>query len=62
LGDKYRVRLLQDPQRPQAEPVLDIREYVTGAFEGFTRRGIRITSRAQFDLLRDVLTEILDRR
>ena len=59
---KYRIRLLVDPARPGAEPTLDIREYVSSqTFEGFTRRGIRLSARADLDVLRDVLLEILDR-
>lgn len=58
---KYRVRLVRNPKRPDALPTLDIREYVsTERFEGFTRRGIRIGDRAQLDLLRDELKEILE--
>jgi hypothetical protein len=56
---KYRVRLVRGGQT--AVKALDIREYVTGKeFEGFTRRGIRLTSRADLDLLRDVLKEVLE--
>ncbi len=59
---KYRVRLVHNPKRPELEPVLDIREFVSSeTFEGFTRRGIRLSDRAQVDLLRDVLKEILER-
>jgi hypothetical protein len=59
---KYRVRLVHNPKRPDTDPVLDIREYVSSEnFEGFTRRGIRLSDRAQIDLLRDVLKEILER-
>jgi hypothetical protein len=58
---KYRVRLLRHPRRPAQEPTLDIREYVSADdFEGFTRRGIRLTERAQMDLLRDILKEVLE--
>ena len=58
---KYRVRLLRDPRRPAADPVLDIREYVNAdTFEGFTRRGIRIGDRAHLDLLRDTLLQVLE--
>jgi hypothetical protein len=58
---RYRVRLVQNAKRPENPPTLDIREYVSSdTFEGFTRRGIRITDRAQMDLLRDVLKEVLD--
>jgi hypothetical protein len=56
---KYRIRLLANPKKPQAEPVLDIREYATSeTFEGFTRRGVRLTNRNQVDLLCDVLREV----
>ena len=59
---KYRVRLLADPAKPGAQPVLDIREYVSSqTFEGFTRRGIRISAKAEMDTLREVLLEVLER-
>ncbi len=55
---KYRIRLLSGA-KPK-ERTLDIREYVSGeTFEGFTRRGIRLSDRAQVELLRDVLSELL---
>lgn len=58
---KYRIRLIHNPKKPQSEPALDIREYVSAeTFEGFTRRGIRLQDRAQFDLLRDILREALE--
>jgi len=58
---KYRVRLLQDPRKPGTGPILDIREYVSAdTFEGFTRRGIRIRDRAELDLLRDTLLQVLE--
>lgn len=58
---KYRVRLVRNPRKPNDAPVLDIREYVSAeTFEGFTRRGIRIGDRAQMDLLRDTLMQILE--
>ena len=60
---KYRVRLVRNSRNTVSRPVLDIREYVVsiGSFEGFTRRGIRLTDRAQLDLLRDILLEVMDR-
>lgn len=59
---KYRVRLVQNPKKRSTPPILDIREYVSSErFEGFTRRGIRLTDRAQVDMLRDVLREVLER-
>lgn len=58
---KYRVRLLQNTRNPAGDPILDIREYVSAdTFEGFTRRGIRIADRAHLDVLRDMLTELLE--
>lgn len=59
---KYRVRLLQEvnPDGSVGKASLDIREYITSEkFEGFTRRGLRIGDRAQLDLLRDILTEVI---
>lgn len=56
---KYRIRLVRSGKTKTT--TLDIREYVsTETFEGFTRRGIRITERAQVDLLRDICAQILD--
>lgn len=41
--------------------MLDIREHVSSeGFEGFTRRGIRLGDRAQIDLLRDILKDVLE--
>ncbi|HVE40724.1 MAG TPA: hypothetical protein VNM14_12595 [Planctomycetota bacterium] len=58
---KYRIRLVRNPKRPGDMPTLDIREYISSeTFEGFTRRGIRLGDRAQMDLLRDVLREVLE--
>jgi hypothetical protein len=55
---KYRVRLLKDPKRPKNPPYFDIREYVKSeSFEGFTRRGIRLTDADQLDRLIDVCKE-----
>lgn len=59
LISKYRVRLLA----PAVEPTLDIREYVSSdTWEGYTRRGIKLSSREHLRMLRDVLTELLERR
>lgn len=56
---KYRIRLVQ--RGKGRGPALDIREYISSeTFEGFTRRGIVVADRAQMDLLKDVLKEILD--
>jgi hypothetical protein len=55
---KYRIRLLSQPKTKTR--ILDIREFISSeSFEGFTRRGIRLGDRAQVDLLRDVLSEVL---
>jgi hypothetical protein len=55
---KYRIRLLVRPT--SREKTLDLREYVSlESFEGFTRRGIRLGDRAQVELLRDILSEVL---
>ena len=55
---KYRVRLVAHPKT--REKTLDIREYISSeTFEGFTRRGIRLSDRAQVELLRDVCSELL---
>lgn len=55
---KYRVRILEHPKTH--EKVLDIREFVsTDSFSGYTRRGIRLSGKAQIDLLRDVLGDVL---
>lgn len=54
---KYRVRLV----RLRDRVFLDIREYVAGeSFEGFTRRGIRFSTPAEADLLKDILKEVLE--
>lgn len=55
---KYRVRLVKADLK---DPVtLDVREYVKGAngatFEGFTRRGIKLSSTKDIMALRDALT------
>lgn len=56
---RYRIRVLEDDKSKKR--VVDIREFLLGeSFEGYTRRGIRLTDRAQVDLLRDALREILE--
>jgi hypothetical protein len=59
VGGKYRVRILEDADT--RTKCLDIREYVVSpnVFEGFTRRGVRLCDRAQVELLRDALSEVL---
>ena len=60
---KYRVRLLKNPRWPKSPPVFDIREFVKSeTFEGFTRRGIRLTEASQVELLRDICNEALERK
>lgn len=52
---KYRVRLLESAK---GERFLDVREYVEAeSFEGFTRRGIRLTLE-QSEELRHVLSQV----
>jgi len=56
---RYHVRLLETSE--SGKRVLDIREHVSGPdFTGYTRRGIKIASAAEVDLLRDILTQILE--
>ena len=54
---RYRIRLLASSNGHQ---VLDIREYIKDAssFEGFTRRGIRITVPDEVVALQDVLNQV----
>ncbi len=62
---KYRIRIVQSEKDDGTKraPALDIREYLTkekeGDYEGFTKRGIRLTSAGQVDLLKDALVEAL---
>lgn len=52
---KYRIRLLDTDKGH----VLDIREYIKDdRFEGFTRRGIRLTIPQDTDALRHVVYEL----
>ncbi len=54
---KYRIRVLKKGERP---PQLDLREYVTSEkFEGFTRRGVRLTGPAELAQLMTVLRDAL---
>lgn len=54
---RYRVRILANGK---GQHVLDIREYITGSetFEGFTRRGIRLTIPADTATLATILTQL----
>jgi len=52
---KYRIRILATDKGQ----VLDIREYIQdSSFEGFTRRGIRLTIPVETDLLRHAAYEL----
>jgi hypothetical protein len=55
---KYRIRLIKtDLSGPV---LLDVREYVSGEdFQGFTRRGIRISDQKDMKTLRDHLDTAL---
>lgn len=56
---RYRVRILQGSK--SGKRTLDIREYAKGdGFEGFTRRGIRISEVTDLGYLREVLSECLE--
>lgn len=56
---KYRVRLVVNT-RTKAR-ALDVREYVSSqTFEGFTRRGIRVGTRGEADLLKALLATVVD--
>jgi hypothetical protein len=58
---KYRVRLIANEKKPSSGPILDIREFVASeTFEGFTRRGIRLSERTLIQALHDALGGILD--
>jgi hypothetical protein len=53
----YRIRVLTNSKKAAS---VDIREYVSAdTFEGFTRRGIALKSRADIARLRDILEEVL---
>lgn len=54
---KYRIRLLTKGEK---RFTLDLREYVSAeAFEGFTRRGLHLSSHAEVVQLRDTLNEVI---
>jgi hypothetical protein len=55
---KYRVRLVKEDLK--APVALDVREYVKGReFEGFTRRGIKLSTTKDIMALRDDLNVVL---
>ena len=56
---KYRLRILK---RGDGPAFADCREWVQSeTFEGFTRRGIRLTSAEQVNSLRDALADAIAR-
>ena len=62
LGEKYRVRVLRKENGKATVTSLDIREYVDAEkFQGFTRRGIRLTGARDVQLLRDALSDAIAR-
>lgn len=55
---KYRVRLVKEDLK--APTTLDVREYVNGReFQGFTRRGIKLSTTKEIMELRDSLNVAL---
>jgi hypothetical protein len=62
----YRVRLLRRENGESPRTVLDVREYIEGegegAFTGFTRRGVRLTSVEQAGALEEILREVVATR
>ncbi len=61
-GGRLRVRVVRSSAKARASVILDIREFVRGNFEGFTRRGIRITSLADARALRAALQAVEEDR
>jgi hypothetical protein len=56
---KIRVRLMQSQRPSRTSLWLDLREYENGPnYEGFTRRGFRLTSLDDVRLLREALETI----
>lgn len=54
---KYRVRILKGSKGV----ALDVREYISAdTFEGFTRKGIRLSSRAEVEQLLHSLNESME--
>ena len=57
--DRFRVRVLRKDDKTTS---LDIREYVAAEkFQGFTRKGIRLTSKEHMLQLRDSISDALTR-
>lgn len=55
---RYRVRVL----RKDGKASIDVREYVASdTFEGFTRRGIRLSSSDEVNRLKDMLLDAVVR-
>ena len=60
--DKYRVRVLRKSTSKGKTTSLDVREYVDAEkFQGFTRKGIRLTGPQHINSLRDALSDALAR-
>lgn len=56
---KHRVRVIRTST---GKHLLDVREYVaTETFEGFTRRGVKLSSREELLALRDILSDVIER-
>ena len=59
---KYRIRVLKKETSRTKATMLDIREYVSAeTFEGFTRRGIRLTGAEDVAKLHEALSDVLQR-
>ena len=59
---KYRVRVLKKETSRTKQTMLDIREYVSAdTFEGFTRRGVRLTAADEVHKLYEVLADVVKR-
>ncbi len=59
---RYRVRVVHKNSPRNGGTALDVREYVSAEkFEGFTRRGIRLSGKEDVDQLRDILIDTTSR-
>lgn len=63
---KYRVRVLRKEigtgKEAKIVTSLDVREHISAEkFEGFTRRGIRLTGKADLLKLRDEISDAIER-
>lgn len=58
---KYRIRVLRKGSGDRVTTSLDVREYVNSdKFEGFTRRGIRLSDPKDIKALCNVMFDALD--